>query len=274
MAPLHHEKQRVSARQQSPLSERQDMAWTNEKQDFARRIVRLLYQNGMIRTSYRDKPTGWTLISGLYSPLYIQLRPIVSYPELFGLICTAMTRMLREEAPAVTKTVGIAMAGVPLVAGMSIVGNVPATFTRKLEGVKTVEALKRTISSYGEHALLEGTLVEGDQLALVDDLVTRFDSKLIAFEQLKYEIQRHGIKDVECGTIAVVVDREQGGAEAAERLGVQLLRLIPFKSLGIELIRDAMHPTEWDIIWRYLENPESFQEKHAQEEVAALCSQK
>jgi len=250
------------------------MAWTNEQEDFARHILRLLYEHGMIRTSYRDKPTGWTLISGLYSPLYIQLRPIVSYPELFGLICTAMTRMLREEAPDVTKTVGIAMAGVPLVAGMTIVGNMPATFTRKLEGVKTVDALKITISSYGEHALLEGNLVEGDRLALVDDLVTRFDSKLIAFEQLKYEIDRHRMEDVQCRTIAVVVDREQGGAEAADRLGVQLLRLIPFKSLGIEMLRDAMHPVEWDIIRRYLEHPDSFQDKHIQKEIANLCSRR
>ncbi|MDQ1240659.1 MAG: hypothetical protein QG577_2845 [Thermodesulfobacteriota bacterium] len=250
------------------------MAWRHEKEDFARRILGLLYEKGMIRTCYRDKPDGWTLISGLYSPLYIQLRPIVSHPQLFALICTAMVRMIKEEAPDVTKTVGIAMAGIPLVAGMSIVGNVPATFTRKLEGVKTVEALKLAISSYGEHALLEGNLVKGDRLAIVDDLVTRFDSKQIALEQLKHEINRHGIEDVKCRTIAVVVDREQGGAEAADELGVQLLRLIPFKSLGIEMLRAAMHPTEWDIIRRYLDNPASFQEDSVRQELADLCSRK
>lgn len=250
------------------------MAWRHEKEDFARRILGLLYDNGMIRTCYRDKPDGWTLISGLYSPLYIQLRPIVSYPELFTLICTAMARMLKEEAPDITKTVGIAMAGIPLVAGMSIVGNVPATFTRKLEGVKTVEALKLAISSYGEHAFLEGYLERGDRLALVDDLVTRFDSKHIALEQLKYEIHRHGIKDVECQTIAVVVDREQGGTEAAEQIQVQLLRLIPFKSMGIEMLKTSMHHTEWDIIRRYLDNPASFQEQTVRQELADLCSRK
>ena len=247
------------------------MSWEEEKTHFGRQILAFLYQNGMIKTFYRDKPSGWTLISGLYSPLYIQLRPILSYPHGFRLICQAMGRLLQEEAGDINKAVGIAMAGIPIVAGMAIAANMPAAFTRKLEGVKNIEMLQKAISSYGEHALLEGEIIPGDRLALIDDLVTRFDSKLIALEQVRHEVTRRNIPNVACSVVAVVIDREQGGQEAAKKIGVKLLRLIPFKSAGIHMLKEFMHPTEWDVINRYLDDPAAFQDANVQRDIARMC---
>jgi uridine monophosphate synthetase len=247
------------------------VSWKQEKQAAAREILALLYDRRMIRTFYRDKPEGWTLISGLYSPLYIQLRPLASYPEVFSKVCGAMARLVREESPEITRVVGIAMAGVPVAAGMALAGNISAGFTRKMEGVKSVEAFRTAIETYGEHALLEGELASGDHIALVDDLVTRFDSKLVALEQVRHEVRRRGLSDVTCRTIAVVLDREQGGAEAAGRADVRLLSLIPFKTEGLPLLKDLMHPAEWETITRYLEDAESFQNKDVQERTARLA---
>ena len=244
------------------------MSWIEEKERAARTVLRLLYENRMIRTCYRDKPQGWTLISGLYSPLYIQLRPLVSYPDIFREVCTAMVRLLAEEAPEITKIVGIAMAGVPIVSGMAVIGGVPAAFTRKLEGVKSVESLRSVIVDYGEHSLLEGDLVSGDKVALVDDLVTQFDSKQVAMEQVKHEIQKQGFHDIECRKVLVVLDREQGGQKAARAEGLELLSLIPFKTVGLPLLKNVMAQKEWEIISAYLEDPGAFQNQEAQEEIA------
>jgi orotate phosphoribosyltransferase len=244
------------------------MTWIDEKEQAAREILKLLYEYRLIRTFYRDRPQGWTLVSGLYSPLYVQLRPLASFPEVFARTCQAISKMVREEAPEITKVVGIAMAGVPIAAGMSVVGKIPAGFTRKMDNVKTIEELRRAVTAYGEHALVEGELSQGDRIALVDDLVTRFDSKEIAREQVKYEVQRRGISDVTCDTVAVVLDREQGGAEASSKLGIRLLSLIPFKSVGLPLLKPVMHEAEWEILRDYLENPEEFQDRSVQERVA------
>lgn len=247
------------------------MSWLQEKDDHAREILSLLYQNRMIRTFYRDRPEGWTLVSGLYSPLYIQLRPLASYPDVFEKVCRALARMVAEEAPRINRVVGIAMAGVPIAAGMAIAGGIPAGFTRKMENVKSVDAFRAAITAYGEHNLLEGELFSGDRVALVDDLVTRFDSKLIALEQVRYETNRRGLADVECRTVIVALDREQGGKEAAHDAGVELLSLIAFKTRGLPLLRDAMHPKEWEVITRYLDDPAAFQDRAMHEELRQLA---
>jgi orotate phosphoribosyltransferase len=247
------------------------MSWTTEKERAAKEVVSLLYENRMIRTFYRDRPEGWTLVSGLYSPLYIQLRPLISYPSAFEKVCLAMTQMLEEEAPRITKVIGIAMAGIPIAAGMALTGGIPAGFTRKMENAKSVEAFKQAIASYGEHALIEGELAFEDRIALVDDLVTRFDSKQVALEQVKHEAKRRNLSGVECRTVLVVLDREQGGREAAGKEGVDLLSLVPFKTLGLPLLKDVMHPAEWDVLSRYLANPDHFQDVDVQREIRSLA---
>lgn len=225
----------------------------------------------MIRTFFRDRPEGWTLISGLYSPIYIQLRPLISYPAVFDKVCRAMTRLIREECPDITKVVGIAMAGVPLAAGISLVGGISAAFTRKLENVKSLEALRGAIDSYGEHSMLEGVLEPGDRVALVDDLVTKFDSKLIAMEQVRFELEKRRIPGVECKTVLVVLDREQGGAATAEKEGINLVSLIRFKSVGLPLLNDCMDPKEWQILTDYLEDPAGFQDPGLQAELKGMA---
>lgn len=243
------------------------MSWVDEKADLARDILRLLYENRMIRTFYRDKPEGWTLISGLYSPLYIQLRPLLSYPAVFKDVCFALGRLIQEEAPYINKVVGIAMAGVPLASGLSGLCGIPAAFTRKIEGVKTVNAFRETISSYGEHSTLEGDIRRGDNIALLDDLVTRFDSKLVAMEQVRYELDRRKLSHIPCKTVIVVLDREQGGKEAAAENDLELLSLIKFKTEGLELLKSAMNPTEWRILHAYLNDPDHFQDPDVRKEL-------
>jgi len=247
------------------------MSWIEEKKTLAREVLALLYENRMIRTFYRDRAQGWTLISGLYSPLYIQLRPLASFPHVFEKVCRAMCRVVKEEAPEITRVVGIAMAGVPIAAGMSLAGGIPAGFTRKMENVKSLASFRVAIASYGEHSLLEGEMESGDRIALVDDLVTRFDSKLIALEQVRHEIQKRSLSDVECRKVAVVLDREQGGMEAAATAGVELLSLIQFRTTGLPLLEGAMHRVEWETISRYLHEPDYFQQKDVQERIAKLA---
>ncbi|MHA2386314.1 MAG: orotate phosphoribosyltransferase, partial [Candidatus Thorarchaeota archaeon] len=141
-------------------------------------IMNDLYQNRMLLTASRDKKEGWTLVSGLWSPFYIQLRLLSSFPETLKKVGQAMTVLLKEKAPNVNKVVGVAFAGIPIATTVSIASGLPACHTRKMLGVRTEEDLLKAIQEYGQHSLLEGVVEDGDVLCIVDDLVTGMESKL------------------------------------------------------------------------------------------------
>ncbi len=136
------------------------MAWCIEKNDLGRKLSRLFYDYGFIKTWYKNKPTGWTLVSGIWSPIYIQLRPICSCREsrnLLELVGTAISGIIQNETPHVNKILGVAFAGIPISIATTMISGIPSCYTRKtnLEGQESREA---KILGYGEHNLVEGDI--------------------------------------------------------------------------------------------------------------------
>jgi orotate phosphoribosyltransferase len=245
------------------------MAWEERKEKLGKEIIGLLYQKGLIKTWYRDKPDGWKLVSGLWSPFYIQLRPLSSFPELLRTVGAALGALIIEECKGVTKVVGLAMTGIPLACSVSLQKDIPALWTRRLD-VRTPDEFKRYIHQYGEHTLLEGELKNGDRLAIIDDLATKFDSKLVARAQISYEAEKRGLT-IECTDVVVLIDREQGAADVASKHGISLHSLIPFKSKGIEWLRSALSTNEYEVITDYLRDEKSFQNAAVQNELREIC---
>jgi orotate phosphoribosyltransferase len=228
-------------------------------QALKRELMRGIYENRMILTAERDKPEGWKLVSGLWSPFYIQLRLISSYPKILQRAGKAIAIMLKEEAPNVNRLVGIAFAGTPIATAASIESGIPACHTRKLVGAKTAAEMKRAMKEYGQHSLVEGIVEDGDVLCLVDDLVTGMDSKVTARSQVLTEMKGREIQNVVCEDVAVVVDRQQGAAERAKELGMRLHSAIRFVDEGLPLVRDLMSKSEYETISDYLADPKRYQ---------------
>ena len=220
-----------------------------------REIFVELYRRGLIRT-LKHKPEGWRLISGIWSPFYIQLRLLPSHPSLMNEIGILLGERIKGYG---NKLLGIAMAGVPIATSIAINHNMPLCYTRKLAGVKSVEALQEYASQYGEHSLVEGEIDDGDKFIAIDDIVTRFDSKLVAIKQLEMEAERKG-KEIECSHVAVVIDRQQGAEEIARQHGIKLHALIKFKD-AMEWLRDEMAEDEYETIMDYLDEPEKYQKR-------------
>ena len=235
------------------------MPWKLEKEKLGKEIIHSLYEKRMIKTWYRDKSEGWVLISGIWSPFYIQLRPLSSYPKLLKKIGYAMGKMIKEEVKGVDKVVGVAMAGIPIASAIALSYEIPSAFTRKLEGVRTLEEFRASIGKYGEHTLVEGDFKNGDRIIIVDDLVTKFDSKLIVIEQVKCEVESRGLSNVICRDVAVLIDREQGALKRAKEYGISLYSLIPFETKGLLWLKEKMSSQEYQVITEYLGNPDKYQ---------------
>lgn len=220
-----------------------------------------IYKNRMLLTSERDRPEGWRLVSGLWSPFYIQLRNLSSFPETMRKVGEAMTIMIKEAAPAVDKLVGIAFSGIPIATAVSIESGLPACHTRKMLGVKTEADLQRALADYGQHSILEGVLKDGDSLCLVDDLVTGMESKMIARSQVLAEASKRELSDVSCNDVAVIIDRQQGAMKRASKAGLRLHSLIRLIDEGLAFIKPLMSKSEYELVSGYLADPSKYQNR-------------
>lgn len=217
-----------------------------------------LYDHGLFRTWYRDKPAGWTLVSGMWSPIYLQLRELCSHPRLLAASGEALARLIRSEMPDADCLVGVAFAGIPLAIAASLASGLPAGMTRKVAG-RSESATVEALEAYGQHAAVEGSFASGSQLVLVDDLVTLFDSKLAAAQQVRHEVTRRGLRDVTCEDVVVLIDREQGAAEAAATHGFRLRSMIRLRSQGLQWLRPRLAEAEYDVLSAYFNDPSPFQ---------------
>ena len=112
--------------------------------------------------------------------------------------------------------------------------------------------------------MVEGVMKEGDTVGIIDDLVTKFDSKLIAIKQLELELRLRKLKRVKCSDIVVLLDREQGAEKAAEDYGVKLHSLIPFMSKGLEWMKGEITNKEYEVIVDYLRDNKKYQDTNLQ----------
>jgi orotate phosphoribosyltransferase len=247
------------------------VSWGERKRELADELIRRLYAAGVVRTWLRDKPDGWELMSGAWSPFYVNFRDAPANPELFRFLIDAGAELVREELPQATQLVGLAAAGVPFAAGLAYELGLPMGYTRKLPGVRRAADLTdgAAAEAYGSHRLVEGAFQPGDRVALVDDLVTGFDSKEIALRQLELELARRGVEDVCAEAVVVFLER---GAEARSRAaaeGIALVSLLTLDADSIEGLRGAASDRELEVIASYLRDPAPFQDAGRRAELTA-----
>ena len=199
-------------------------------------------------------------MSGNWSPFYISFRKVPSRPELFRLVVKAMGRVLANEAPSANRLLGLATTGIPLAAGVGYADGVSMSFSRKLPNVRSLADLERDVTSYGGHSMVEGDFEPGDRVAILDDVVTGFDSKEIAVKQLQMELAKRGTEGVEVDAILVVVDRGRDTNKRAEAAGLRLASLLSFRDDGFDLLEGHASAREIEVLKDYMWNFERYQD--------------
>ena len=167
------------------------------------------------------------------SPVYIDLRILRSFPKLMD----TLTKVYQELTSGLKFDVyaDVPTAATPLVAVLSYKTGIPMISPRKDE------------KSHGIRRQIDGVFKQGQVALLVDDLITQAESKLETISIL----EENGIKVLD---VAVLVDREQGGAKQLESRGYACHAAFKLREL-LKLYLDLQRitPEKYGQVISYLE---------------------
>lgn len=176
-----------------------------------RNLVQSLFESGCVRFG------NFTLASGKTSPIYIDLRRVVSYPELFQLTA-------QFYAQIVTTLDFDLIAGVPYAAlptGSVVAWQLQRPFIYPRKEVK----------QHGTGQAIEGAFEAGQSAIILEDVITSGGSILSSVEVLR----QAGLIVMD---VVVLVDREQGGAEKMVEQGLNLHAALTISEI-LSILKEA-----------------------------------
>jgi orotate phosphoribosyltransferase len=143
------------------------------------------------------------LRSGVTATEYFDKYQFEARPHLLARIVDQMAALVPEGTEVLA---GLELGGVPVVTALSLATGIPAAFVRK------------TAKEYGTRRLAEGADVAGRRVVVVEDVVTSGGQVVMSTKELR-------ARGADVQTVLCVIDRESGGAEALQALGLELRAL-------------------------------------------------
>ena len=154
-----------------------------------------LFHIGAIKTG------EFRLKSGMISPIYIDMRSVISHPKIF----LSTVNLLAQQMHNCTfdHVVGVPYAALPFASGLALLHQRSMIMPRK------------EIKDHGTRKAVEGVYHAGQSAIIIEDVITTGGSILEIVEILKNE-------GIYVRDAIVFIDREQGGRQKLADRGIRL----------------------------------------------------
>jgi len=173
----------------------------------------------LIRTEALQRG-DFTLASGKKASYYLDCRQITLHPRGANVIAAGMLEVIQTRGELPAAVGGMAIGADPITAAIVTVAgqrNLP------LKGFM----VRKEPKGHGMGKQVEGPVVPGNRVVIVEDVITSGGSALKAVEAA----QAFGL-EVDC--VIGIIDRLAGGADAFARQGLELITLSTIRDFGIE----------------------------------------
>jgi orotate phosphoribosyltransferase len=166
-------------------------------------LCRVLHKIGALKFGV------FKLTSGRTSPYYIDLRIVPSFPDAFNRVCDVYVKLIKKELgeEGFDRIAGIPTAGIPFASLMAYQLRKPFLYIRQSSRL------------HGRERGVEGIIMPGDRVLLVDDLITTGGSLRKAARAIRAE---GGVVD----HALVLLDREEGGKQRLAEDNINLHYLL------------------------------------------------
>jgi orotate phosphoribosyltransferase len=155
----------------------------------SQRLLQLLAKH-----AYQYNPRGFVLVSGGMSTEYLDCKQALSHPETLPLLGKIFFERLHPEIVAIG---GLTMGADPIAIATA---HISASESRTVRWF----GVRKDQKGHGRRRLIEGHIVPGETVAIVDDVVTSGSSTIDAIKKS----QEFGLQIAQ---VIVLVDREAGG---------------------------------------------------------------
>lgn len=174
-----------------------------QKETMKTELCRILHKIGALKFG------TFKLASGKISPYYIDLRIVPSFPDAFRKTCDLYTNLINMTVGAENfdRIAGIPTAGMAFASVLAYNFKKPFLYTRP------------KIKTHGRERRVEGILMPGNRVLIVDDLITTGKSLLQAVAAIQAE---GGVVN----DAVVLVNREEGGKQKLTSRNVTLHYLL------------------------------------------------